>query len=187
MSIKRLLLRIIFFCIHVLYGRPSNLLLKHWQISYGKVIWRIFGDLYVGTGIEIYGGYVGNLISQGKPSIIVVEAGGRLRIEDNVKASSINIYVKESIYIGKNAMFGSGVSIWDSDFHSMNVIDRIYGNDKAKSSPIFIGDDVFIGANCLILKGVRIGEGAIIGANSVVTKSVGSKEIWAGNPARKIR
>lgn len=187
MSAKKVLLRMISMWMHLLYGRPLNILFRHNPSSFGKVIWRIFGNVNLGSKVEIYGGFIGNLISQGKPSIIVVEAGGSLRIEDNVKASSITIYVKESIYIGKNAMFGSGVSVWDSDFHSMNVMDRIYGDDKAKSAPIFIGDDVFIGANCVILKGVRIGKGAIIGANSVVTKSVGSKEIWAGNPARKIR
>ena len=187
MGLKKVLLRFIFIWTHLIYGRPLNLLFKHWSNSYGKVIWRIFGSVYVGAGTEIYGGFIGNLISQGKPSIIVVEAGGKLRIEDNVKASSISIYVIDSLDIGKNAMFGSGVSIWDNDFHSMNIIDRIHGDDKAKSSPICIGDNVFIGAICVILKGVAIGEGAIIGANSVVTKSVGIKEIWAGNPARKIR
>ena len=55
-----------------------------------------------------------------------------------------------------------------------------------KSTPV-IQDDVFIGANSIILKGVNIGCGAIIGASSVVTKNVGSYEVWAGNPAKHIR
>ena len=50
-----------------------------------------------------------------------------------------------------------------------------------------IGNDVFIGTNSLILKGVEIGDRSIIGAGSVVTKSVPASEIWAGNPAVFLR
>lgn len=50
-----------------------------------------------------------------------------------------------------------------------------------------IGNDVWIGNNVLIKSGVSIGDGAVIGMGSVVTKDVGSYEIWAGDPAKKIR
>lgn len=53
--------------------------------------------------------------------------------------------------------------------------------------PIIIEDDVWIGANAIILSGVTIGEGAIIGAGSVVTKNVEPYTIFAGNPAKKIK
>lgn len=52
--------------------------------------------------------------------------------------------------------------------------------------PLTIGNDVWIAANCCICRGVKIGNGAIIGAGSVVTHDVPSFEIWAGVPARKI-
>ena len=51
----------------------------------------------------------------------------------------------------------------------------------------YIGNDVWIGAHCLIKGGVTIGDGAVIGMGSVVTKDVGAFEIHAGNPARFIR
>lgn len=54
-------------------------------------------------------------------------------------------------------------------------------------APVVIGNDVFIGVKCIILKGVTIGDGAIIGAGSVVTKSIPANQIWAGNPAKYIR
>mgnify|MGYP001628225681 CR=1 FL=1 len=55
------------------------------------------------------------------------------------------------------------------------------------AKPCEIGHDVWIGAQCVILRGVRIGNGAVIGANSVVTKDVAPFEVVAGSPARVIR
>ena len=52
---------------------------------------------------------------------------------------------------------------------------------------IVIGNDVWIGTHCLIKSGVTIGDGAVVGMGSVVTKDIGPYEIWAGNPARLIR
>lgn len=65
----------------------------------------------------------------------------------------------------------------------MKDLDKI----DALSKPIVIEDDVFIGAHSIILKGVNIGQGAIIAAGSVVTKSIPAYETWGGNPAKKIR
>ena len=110
------------------------------------------------------------------------------------------------IVIGKNTQIGpfvvifsgSGVTIGDNvmiaphcviasgnhQFHQVNVPMRFSG-DFSKG-PIFIGDDVWIGSNCTILDGVKIGKGAIIGANSAVTKNVDAYDIVAGCPAKKI-
>ena len=52
---------------------------------------------------------------------------------------------------------------------------------------VVIGNDVWIGRGVTILSGVKIGDGAVISAESVVTKEVGSYEIWGGNPAKFIR
>lgn len=58
--------------------------------------------------------------------------------------------------------------------------------DNIKSAPITIEDDVWIGAHCIILKGVTIGARSIIGAGSVVTKSIPPDCIAAGNPCKII-
>jgi len=54
------------------------------------------------------------------------------------------------------------------------------------TKPVIIGNGCFIGSRCYIMPGVTIGDGAVIEAGSLVTKDVGSYEIWAGYPARKI-
>jgi len=68
----------------------------------------------------------------------------------------------------------------------------VYGTDAhwrqtpLISAPVIIGNGCFIGSRCYIMPGVTIGDGAIIQAGSVVTKDVGSFEIWAGYPARRV-
>ena len=94
------------------------------------------------------------------------------------------------IEIGNNVNIGAGSSIYDSDFHSLNFLDRRnvqLDSINKISAPVSIGDDVFIGTQVMILKGVNIGERSIIGARSLVVKDVPEGEIWAGNPARFIR
>ena len=55
------------------------------------------------------------------------------------------------------------------------------------TKPVEIREGAFVGAHCIILKGVTIGKEAIVGAGSVVTKSIPDGEIWGGNPAKFIR
>jgi virginiamycin A acetyltransferase len=62
-----------------------------------------------------------------------------------------------------------------------------YDYDYPKKGPLIIGNDVWIGTEATILPGVRIGDGAIIGAKSVITKNVPPYTIMAGNPAKQIR
>lgn len=59
--------------------------------------------------------------------------------------------------------------------------------EHAKTGRIVIGENVFIGAGTTVLKGAHIGNNAVIGACSVVTREVPENEIWGGNPARLIK
>lgn len=79
-----------------------------------------------------------------------------------------------------------GTKIYDTDFHWLDFEKRIR-ETGGKTSPVTIKDGAFIGGSCIILKGVTIGEKSVIGAGSVVTKSVPDGEMWAGNPAKFIR
>lgn len=114
------------------------------------------------------------------------------------KPRIINYTRKYQVTIGKYCSIGEGVTILLDGDHRTDWISTypfslmIAGTDAPFIQPVgkgdvVIGNDVWIGINALILSGVHIGDGAVVGANAVVTKDVGDYEIVAGNPARHIR
>lgn len=90
------------------------------------------------------------------------------------------IRCRSTIIIGDNCSIAYGVLIQDSDYH---VVYSKNGTPKLETLPIIIENNVWIGAKAIVLKGVRIGEGAIIGAGSIVTKDVPPYSLVVGNPA----
>ena len=83
---------------------------------------------------------------------------------------------------------GSGsyqaTKILDNDFHIFDKEKGWLNEHQSNGRPIMIGRNVFIGARSIILKGVKVGDGAIIGAGAVVTRDVPAGQIAAGNPAQ---
>jgi serine O-acetyltransferase len=88
------------------------------------------------------------------------------------------IVVNKDAHIGSNVTLFNGVVIGRKD--------TILPTGRETEYPI-IGDDVWIGPHAVIIGGVRIGDGAIVGAGSIVTKDVPARCIVVGNPARVIR
>lgn len=128
-----------------------------------------------------------NMIGGPYGSSIMIRNGGNLKIGNNVGMSSVTIVCANAVTIGSNLNIGGGTKIWDTDFHSLSYRERIGEDKMIVTKPIVIKDGCFIGGNCTILKGVTIGEKSVVGACSVVTKSIPDGEIWAGNPARFIK
>lgn len=89
-----------------------------------------------------------------------------------------------TITIGNHVLIGPRVGLYTAN-HAIDAEERIAGGCYAR--PITIGDRVWIGGNVDIMGGVTIGEDSIIGAGSVVTKSIPPRVIAAGNPCRVIR
>jgi maltose O-acetyltransferase len=86
------------------------------------------------------------------------------------------------IEIGQNCLIANNVSII---CHSYIIKGMEYiSPDKMYSKDVTIGDHVWVGGNVVILPGVKVGDNAIIGASSLVTKSVPSNEVWGGVPAK---
>jgi acetyltransferase-like isoleucine patch superfamily enzyme len=86
--------------------------------------------------------------------------------------------------VGDNCLIASGVKIIDHD-HGKSV-GSLIAAQPITGSPVRVGHDVWLGTNSVILKGVEIGDGAIVGAGAVVTSSIPAGEIWCGVPARKV-
>lgn len=143
--------------------------------------------LQIGDNVKIWSKASVNPTSGFNQSSFRTEEKGNIQIGNNVGLSHVNITSYESVIIEDNVRIGSGVKIWDTDFHSLDYEDRINEDRRIKSKPIRVCEGAFIGACSIILKGVTIGRHSIIGAGSVVTKDVPDGEIWAGNPAQFIR
>ena len=112
--------------------------------------------------------------------------GATLCIGKDTGLSGATICAAEEVRIGSGVLVGADVMIADTDFHPLYTNRRRAPPEDAMRAPIHIHDDVFVGARSMILKGVTIGRGAVIGAGSVVSKSVPEMVIAAGNPARVI-
>ena len=107
----------------------------------------------------------------------------KVRIGENSYLSQeIKINSRHGVTIGKNVLIGYQVMMMDYEAHT------IFYNDKSnRESGIVIGDNVWIGVRVMILKGVTIGSGSIIGANSCVVSDIPENCIAVGSPAKVVR
>jgi acetyltransferase-like isoleucine patch superfamily enzyme len=122
--------------------------------------------------------------------------GGRINIGDYCYiGEQSRIWSALSIDIGERVMIAHSVNIFDNLTHPVNRASRhaqfkeiiTRGHPRKidlSESPIVIENDAWIGCMSIVLRGVTIGEGAIVGAGSVVTKNVPPFTLVAGNPAR---
>ena len=160
---------------------------KNLQIP-GKVSWLIRGArITIGDNFYLSSGNGVNPIASNLQADVYVEPGATLTIGNNVGMSSTRLWIHESARIGNNVKIGGCVLITDTDAHPMDYVARRSSNEGTKSAPVVIEDDVWVGAHCIILKGVTIGARSIIGAGSVVTKSIPADCVAAGNPCRVIK
>lgn len=139
-------------------------------------------------------------------NFIFESLNGRIVIGDHTYIGNSTFISRESITIGNNVTIAWGCTFYDHNSHSLDYLERrkdiddelrdiragvnfiTHKNwDVVKSKPIIIEDDAWIGMNCIVLKGVTIGEGAVVGAGSVVTKDVPAWTLVAGNPAKVIK
>ncbi len=154
-----------------------------------QLIIAIGGTCTIGKNFIMNNGKKGNPIGGNQRCTIFVDKKAKIKIGDNVGISQTALIAIENITIGNNVKIGGGSYLYTSDFHSLDPNIRNSQEDfiKRKNAPIVLEDNVFIGAHSIILKGVHIGKNSIIGAGSVVTKSIPENQIWAGNPARFIK
>jgi acetyltransferase-like isoleucine patch superfamily enzyme len=144
----------------------------------------------------------GNMLSVGEDSIIHAyisfeENGGKIHIGNRTFVGRSNLVCYRSLVIGDDVIMSWGITVVDHDSHSIEWTKRQHdvldwGKGKKNwahvaHAPVVIGNKVWVGFNVSILKGVMIGEGAVIGACSVVTRDVPPYSVAVGNPAKVIR
>lgn len=131
--------------------------------------------------------------------IQILGHGGQLKIGDYCFIGENSyIWSGKSINIGNRVLIGHNCNIFDNDIHPFDKDERhnqfkdilSIGHPKTinlNDEEVVIEDDVWIGANVTIMKGVRVGNGAIIGVGSVVTKDIEPFTVNVGNPSKILR
>ena len=139
----------------------------------------------LGDGVCLNSSLRGNPLGNARPvTLRTSRAGAELMLARFVGVSGCSIVAALSVRIGEGTIVGADVMIFDNDFHS--PVGEFRWGDAAPDNPrpVVIGRGVFIGARALVLKGVSIGDRAIVGAGAVVTKDVPARHVAVGNPAR---
>lgn len=133
-----------------------------------------------------------------KGDLLVFKHGGEIVIGDySLVGEGSRIWSSVKVTIGNRVLISHNVNIHDNVSHPLDSKERhddykrnlengLQTDLKINEAEVNISDDVWIGFNATILKGVNIGKGAIIGANTVVTKDVPAYSIVIGNPQQII-
>jgi len=135
------------------------------------------GKCRVGDECTFRSGSTSNLIGINRPCILSVREGATLTIGSSCGFSGTVIGVFDSVILGDGVRCGANTLITDSDWHMQDP-------RTGKSRPVVIHDNVWLGANVTVLKGVTIGENAVVGAGSVVTGDIPANAVAAGNPCK---
>ena len=118
----------------------------------------------------------------GKPEILFHNNGAKIQIGNFCSiADGVKIYLG-----GNHRMDWVSTYPFNVIFRNHEKIKSIKGHPSTKGD-VIIGNDVWLGGDCVILSGITIGNGAVIAANSVVTKDVAPFEVWGGNPAKFLK
>lgn len=161
-----------------------------WGISIGKRV-KFSGKCYqyrfpnsrisIGNNCTFLSRSFSNKIGINRPCMISTHTKeAKIEIGNNCGFSGTVIGAFDKIVLGNNVRCGANTTITDSDWHTDDP-------RSGPTAPIIIENNVWLGVNSIVLKGVTIGENSVIGANSVVTKSIPANVIAAGNPCKVIK
>ena len=181
-------------------NRSNNRLVKHYASCGDGVVDRGIKMRLDSPNMRKYLVIGNNSIVSG--NFIFESSAGKIIIGNHSYVGGGTFISRSSIEIGDNVTIAWGGTFYDHDSHSIDFMKRRQDIDDelndirsgrnfitnkdwsgVNSKPIKICNDAWIGMNVIILKGVTVGEGAIVGAGSVVTKDVPAWTVVAGNPA----
>lgn len=127
------------------------------------------------------------------PGVQFDSLGGHIRFEGLEVGSNVflgagaRIWALQNVRIGNDVMFGPEVYVMDG-YHRIDIVGKTIRDSGAdERSPVVIGSDVWVGTRSTIMKGVEIGDGTVVGAESLVTKDLPPYVVAGGNPCRVLR
>lgn len=174
-----------YFAFKRLSNSTIKFLGKNSAIAYRKISARNHCELSIGSHSIIEG------------AILFDKDEAKVSVGDRTFIGASTLVCADNITIGDDVLISWGCTIVDHDSHSIDFHSRSKDVENwltgfknwtnVKVGAVHIMDKVWLGFNVIVLKGVTIGEGAVVGAGSVVTKNVKPYTIVAGNPAREIR
>lgn len=130
-----------------------------------------------GASLDVYG-----VVSLQRGVRVVVDSGA-LRIGHGTNVNGLSkILCAQAITIGRFCTLSWDVQVTDNDFHALTVD----GVASPSTAPVVLGDSVWVGTGAIVLKGVTIGDGAVVAAHAVVTADVDAGSVVAGVPARPV-
>lgn len=159
--------------------------------------WKIFGrpiiqkyresEIRLGNGLYLRSWPRSNPLAPKHPVVLSTRSSSAvIDVGDDCGFTGVTLVAEAGIEIGDRVQVGGNASIVDTDFHPIEPEVRAEDLNAGEAAPISIGDDVFVGMEALILKGVTVGDSAVIGAGSVVSRDVPPRTVVAGNPANVV-
>ena len=146
--------------------------------------------IVLGQGVKLISSSRHNPAGVNHPVILATLAPGALiEIGPGTGLSGNAVCAVRAVRIGAACGLGANAAIYDTDFHPLEPGQRLrqQHDTDAASAPIRLGAHVWLGANSLVLKGVTIGEGAVIAAGAVVTQDVPPHTLAGGVPAKVLK
>jgi acetyltransferase-like isoleucine patch superfamily enzyme len=173
----------------------GRFLAKLWNVPLGRHV-SFYGvphflkhptaSITIGAGCQFRSAEWSNGIGINRRCFLSARRDAEIQIGNDCGFSGTTIDAYRQVRIGDRVLCGANCTILDSDMHPLDAADRA-SNLEPNAIAIDIGDDVFLGMNVVVLKGVRIGSGTVVAANSVVSKSLPSNVLAAGVPAKPIK
>jgi acetyltransferase-like isoleucine patch superfamily enzyme len=166
-----------------------HLVLRSKSVVYGKnlrgrkAIIKNAGKITLGDNVAL-NSYPGGDIY--KTGLCTYLDSAEIKIGNNCILNGTMIHARNKVIIGDNCMFASTVIV-DNNSHNLSTDATIRRTGKIADSPVIIGNNVWVGMHSIILKGVHIGDNAIVAAGSIVTHDVPSNVLVGGNPANIIK
>jgi len=132
----------------------------------------------LGPGARVRVGRGSWLRAELGPVVIAAFAGAEIEIGEGTLLNACHLSAKKRLRVGAGSMVGPGSRVFDSDQHDFDA------EHPERTEPVEIGEHVWIASDVTVLRGVRVGDHAVVGAKSLVTSEVAPHSLVYGQPAR---